>query len=972
MWAFILCICYGIFAFACIAVLIALYDRRPLRIRSGLVMLPACAMISIGAILQVLLPYRDTLQVLYYFNGLMFIIVYTGFIFFVGEFTGRYDPLKKRSLALILIVPIVAGLSIITDNWLHLWNSNFYLSAMLDYEVPFLLYDISYMNIVWSIFCFASGTVLLYYLSRTFHRTGNMALLAVFYLGTAICVTLNIMAFLTVDLMVMPVDGLTFTLVFLIFYIWALVFGMFDIAPVARKKMLDLMKDTIFVLDSEDLINDVNTSALKLLRKERKEVILQRSDILLERFPALERFIEDPQEKGEMEFQDADDRTFEAKMSVFDYGRMKKTGRMLVLKDVTWSRQIEKKFREAEFQMKMADTNRRYRTIIENQTEAILTFDRNGHITFFNPVFERIAERSTKQMVDSRIGDLLSEGDDRALWDRIGKATPEAPVFHFEHVVSLLDGTDMWIHWQGKVHFNDSGELAEVQMAGIDITEKRKKEAEYQAIVECQNELIVRRHRNGTITFANQAYSEFYGIPNEKLIGTSFFPSADEDDSLRFKEKLRCLTPGAPDSDSVKLRFFQGQDNLRTTEWRLRGIFDSKGQMIEYQAVGNDITEKLRMEQELNKTQKLESLGVLAGGIAHDFNNLLTSMISNIEVAAKDIPSGDKGRYRLEEAVRSALSARNLTQQLLTYAKGGKPVKEPSDLGELLRKTIEFTLTGTNVRAEYRIADDLHSINADHFQIEQVINNLVINAVQAMPEGGKIFVKASNSDRYYHSLEDERGRGSIRLKITDQGPGIPADVLTKIFDPFFTTKDNGTGLGLTTVQSIVKNHGGFIDVESELGLGTSFIIYLPASDAPAIAAPKVNRSEDKVSASRILIMDDEEAILEVLSTILMDLGHSVEMTRTGEEAIEQVSRSLTEGRPFDLLIMDLTIRGGMGGKDAIQEILKLDGSVKAMVSSGYSNDPVMSEPRKYGFVDFLPKPYSIQDLKDKLARLLFQ
>jgi len=339
-------------------------------------------------------------------------------------------------------------------------------------------------------------------------------------------------------------------------------------------------------------------------------------------------------------------------------------------------------------------------------------------------------------------------------------------------------------------------------------------------------------------------------------------------------------------------------------------------------------------------------------------------------VASKDIPPGERSRYRLEEAVRSALNARNLTQQLLTYSKGGKPVKEPTDLGELLRKTIEFTLTGTNVKAEYRIADDLRRINADRFQIEQVINNLVINAVQAMPEGGKIFVKASNSDRYFHSHDKEGSRGFVKVKITDQGPGIPADILGKIFDPFFTTKPNGNGLGLSTVQSIVKNHEGFIDVESEPGLGTSFIIHLPASDAPAIQAPEVARSEGEVKASRILIMDDEEAILEVLSTILTDLGHNVEMARTGEEAIEQVSRSLAEGRPFDLLIMDLTIRGGMGGKDAIQEILKLDGSVKAMVSSGYSNDPVMSEPRKYGFVDFLPKPYSIQDLKDKLALLL--
>ncbi len=970
MWALILSFCYVVFIIACIAVLIALYVRRPLRIRFGLIMLPACALVCAGAILQVLFPDEATLLVLYYFNCLMFVLIFTGFLFFGCEFTGRYDPLKRSNLSLILVMPVATAFSIATDPWLHLWNSRYYMSSLPDYEVQFLQYDPSFMNVIWTVFCFAVGMVIIYDLAVSLRRTGNRAMLAVFCISVVFCVVLNVLAFVYVDLMVMPLDGLTFTFVALFFYTSALVFGLFDIAPVARRKMLDLMKDAIIVLDSDGMVNDVNAPGLNLMGKGRNEVLFKRPDALAARFPALERLLQG-QGDEEMEIGDGEGRTFEAKHTTFEYGRMRKKGRMLILKDVTERRRIEQRFREAETQMKMAEANRRYRAIIENQTEAIVTFDGAGRITFFNPVFERVFSQRGEGIEGARVQDLLSEGDSTVLWDMIAKATPQSPVFHFEHVVTLPEGPEEWIHWQAKVHFVDDGSVAEVQAAGINITEKKRNEAEYRAVVESQKEMIVRRLRDGTIIFANQAYSEFFGSVSEELVGSRFSPPTDESDMVTYLDMLRKLTPQEPYSGPLRLRVYRRGGDVRNTEWSLRGIFDHGGHLVEYQVVGNDITDRLRMEQELNKAQKLESLGVLAGGIAHDFNNLLASIVSNIEVAAHEVPPKMKARHRLDEAVASAMRARNLTQQLLTYSKGGKPVKEVIDLGALLRKTIEFTLTGTNVQAEYRIADDLWSIEADPFQVEQVINNLVINAVQAMPEGGRIFLKAANDGSFHGAGGEGQGRRYVMVKLTDQGPGIPPENLAKIFDPFFTTKRGGTGLGLATVQSIIRNHDGLIEVDSEIGLGTSFTIHLPSSDAPVQEAPG-RKDEGSAKGSRVLIMDDEDAILDVLSAILIDMGHSVDLARTGEEAIEQVSRSLTNGRKFDLLIMDLTIRGGMGGKDAMREILKIDPSTRAMVSSGYSNDPVMADPQRYGFIDYLPKPYTIQDLKDKLVRLLGQ
>ena len=972
MWSEFLIVVYSIFAISSLIIYISLLERRPLKVRAGLVMLPAGALLSLGAIVQTVFPDLSTLQALYYFNSLMFVVIFTSFIFFAGEFTGRFNPFEKKNLVLILSMPVLAAFSIISDPWLHLFNSSYSMAYVQGYELPYIGYQEDLMNITWSFYCYAVGAVFTYILAARLNREQNKTVLWIFVMGIGICYALNIGSLFFADLMIMPIDGLSMTFVACFYYTAALGFGYFDIAPVARKKMLDVMKDAIFILDSQGYVTDVNTAGAMLLGKDRNVLLRNPPDLIVAKFPELKVMIDSKGPFASIETSDEAGRTYGVEMIPFQYGRMGQFGNMLVLNDITERKRAEKKFQEAETRVKMAEVDRRYRTLVDNQTESIITFDINGKITFGNPVFDRVLKKIDKEVPGANIHDIMSASDSEALWGLINRATEERPEFHLEHTITLSDDEVLWVHWQGKVIFDRGGIAKEVQAAGMDITEKKTSEAEYQAIVECQKEMIVRRTKAGRINFANQAFSAFFRIPIEELIGSNYFPPAEESDIKEFMNAISSLTRERPDHDFLLLKVFLEEGVTRFTEWKVRGIFDSKDRLVEYQAVGNDITDKLKMEQELVKTQKLESIGVLAGGIAHDFNNLLSSIVSNIELAASEGSIDPGPRHRLDEAVRSALGARRLTQQLLTFSTGGKPVKESIDMATMLRPNIEFTLAGSNVKAEYQIADDLCHISADPFQIGQVINNLVINAVQAMPEGGRITVKASNIEKADERIELTDGVEFIKISIIDNGIGIEAANLNKIFDPFFTTKEKGTGLGLSTVQSIVKNHHGYIQVESRPREGTTFNVFLPACESELMAVPEQESKKIKVREARILIMDDDESILDVMSTILSDMGHEVEMARNGEEAIESVSRSLREGRRFDLIIMDLTIKGGMGGKDAIMHIRRIDPPVPAIVSSGYSNDPVMSDPQRYGFNDVLQKPYTIQEIKDKLVKILNQ
>ncbi|MBI4846407.1 MAG: response regulator [Candidatus Omnitrophica bacterium] len=380
-----------------------------------------------------------------------------------------------------------------------------------------------------------------------------------------------------------------------------------------------------------------------------------------------------------------------------------------------------------------------------------------------------------------------------------------------------------------------------------------------------------------------------------------------------------------------------------------------------------DVTEEEKLRVELVKVQKLETIGILAGGLAHDFNNILTSIVGSLSIAKLRInPDKDKDLSELiNEAEKASFEAKQLTRQLLVFSKGGAPVKQVFKLNDMLEKSVNFVLRGSSCRSIVNIPEDLWLVEIDVGQIKQVVNNLVINAVQAMPKGGCIYVGAKNfvfDKKTIHPLKEGI---YVVISIRDEGIGIAPENIEKIFDPFFTTKSDGNGLGLASAYSIIKKHGGYISVNSTLGQGTVFEVYLPAVINKRLPGDE-KEGNIIMGRGRILIMDDEEAIRKILSFLLKEVGYEFEFAENGDQAIKLFEDAHTQNNKFDAVILDLTIKGGMGGKDVIKKLLEKDPNVKAIVSSGYANDPIMANYKEYGFSGVLEKPFRLDDLTKTL------
>jgi two-component system, cell cycle sensor histidine kinase and response regulator CckA len=449
---------------------------------------------------------------------------------------------------------------------------------------------------------------------------------------------------------------------------------------------------------------------------------------------------------------------------------------------------------------------------------------------------------------------------------------------------------------------------------------------------------------NREVIYWNPASEKMYGYSKQEAMGCKIeelvIPGHIRDGVIRDISRWINEDIEIPPSE-LSLQTKDGSEvHVYSTHVMMTNIKGEK----EMFCVDLDLTERKQLEKERTKADKIESVGILAGGIAHDFNNILTTILVNVSLAKMMLD--DKGHREIKE--RLALSeqagkrASALTQQLLTFSKGGVPVKKTALLGEMIRESTSFSLRGSNVKCRHYIDKKLLPCEVDMGQISQVINNLVINADQSMPEGGVIRIRAEN---VLISLKDAlplKAGKYVRISIKDMGCGIPESYIPKIFDPYFTTKPKGNGLGLATCYSIVKGHGGHIAVESEQDIGTSFHVYLPSSSGRVLEKEKLKK-KTALPRGRILVMDDERSVLEVLVKVLESLGQDVEATANGANAVKLYKMAMKSGKPFDAVILDLTIPGNMGGRETLKKLRKIDPEVKAIVSSGYSNNPVMSE-----------------------------
>lgn len=387
--------------------------------------------------------------------------------------------------------------------------------------------------------------------------------------------------------------------------------------------------------------------------------------------------------------------------------------------------------------------------------------------------------------------------------------------------------------------------------------------------------------------------------------------------------------------------------------------------------VWRDITKRKKYEKEIVKMQKLQSLGELAGGLAHDFNNVLSGVFGNISLARLELDKRHPAYESIQHAEEALELAKNLTNQLLTFAKGGEPLKENQNIEELVKEVTLFTLAGSNITPVFRNKEGELWSEIDRGQIQQVITNMIINADQAMPNGGNLYITLKRKTVSNDIMQNLNDGEYIKIEIKDDGMGISPQHLNSIFDPYFTTKNTGNGLGLSSAFSIIKKHNGNISVSSEQEKGTTFTIYLPASKpSPPQATTIVTKKKNLPEGLRILVMDDEEIVRKTTAKMLKSFGCSAVVSKDGEQAIEKYKEAMDSGMPFDAVFMDLTIPGGMGGKDAIRNLLKIAPQAKVIVASGYSNDPIMADYASYGFKGRLVKPFLAKDLLKELISLI--
>ena len=613
----------------------------------------------------------------------------------------------------------------------------------------------------------------------------------------------------------------------------------------------------------------------------------------------------------------------------------------------------------------LAHKETQYKVIVDTVKDGIIAMNSRGKISSFNREAEKIFGYQADEIIGRNIHQLIDKSDYQRLESYIEKINNDFALPGAEFTGRRKNNNKIDLH----LSLSATGISGEQCLSGIvrDISREKANYnvlLRYREIFSRSDDALAFVDRHHIYKMVNGKYLELFQRSAEDVVDFTVSEVIGETLFYTFEKfHQQCILHDEVVSLNQWVDTPSGYFYLSIS---YTPYHNDAGDIVGVAIAIRDITEQKKSEDEYFKSSKLESVGVLAGGIAHDFNNLLGGILGNIEMAMRSLDNPEKARKFLQTSHNAGDRAADLTQQLLTFSKGGEPVREDVSVRALLEDTIEFCLHGSSLERSMRCDDGLWHIYADAGQISQVVQNIVINAKQAMPDGGMIKVSCSNVSRHdsevsglAHGLSDY-----VKISIEDNGPGMSNEVLKSIFDPYFTTRENGSGLGLALSYSIINKHEGYIKVDSSEGSGSCFTIYLPASTQAVVETDNeeiiVVKSDN---SKRIMVMDDDDMIREIAEAMLEELGYQVVHAVNGEEALLLYQDAMhDEDKKIDLIIMDLTILGGMGGKETIQAIQVIDASVKAIVCSGYSNDPVMANYSEYGFKGAVCKPYNIDEL----------
>lgn len=655
--------------------------------------------------------------------------------------------------------------------------------------------------------------------------------------------------------------------------------------------------------------------------------------------------------------------------------------------------ELEQRVQELERELEQSVQREKRLKVDADRFELAMAFGSGGHFDwnletdeiYFSPGWKRILGYQDEE-IENKFSEwerLTKDQDVAASWQML-KELLEGRIERFEMEFQMRHKDGHWVDILSRANalYNGEGRPFRVIGSHSDITARKRsqvalrdREELFRALFEQGSGycMLLEPHESGIprIVDVNEAASKAHGFTREEMIGR---PVADLDDDAGKRlviERTNLILSGETllvETDHVR------KDGTVFPVAVCANVVHFADRPPLILTLEHDLTEvrkaeadRLELEKHRRHAQQMDAVGVLAGGLAHDFNNILTVIMGNASLAQSEVPDGELSQL-LSRILDGAKQAQGLTQQLLTFAKGGAPIKKPADLNQLIMDSAEFVTSGKNSICDFELSEALRSVEVDAGQMSQTVSNLVMNATEAMPDGGTIRIQTSNFKLSASSALPLGPGDYVRLDVSDEGVGIAKEQILKIFDPYFSNKEGGTGLGLAITYSIVSRHGGHIAVDSTVGEGTTFSIFLPASEK-SVQKLKRREGETHRGQGRVLVLDDQEGVLLLAQKLLQGMGYEVCTVTDGADAITLYEQALNSATPFDLVILDLTIPGGMGGASVIPELLRLNPEVRAIVSSGYSNDPVMASYADHGFCGVIPKPYTREQLSDLLEQI---